>query len=155
MTEKCFIVLDCLTTQILQPMFLSKYAVAIVRFQQGSGCGAVGRAVASATRGPGFDSSHRQLLLSSYLLLTVCRKDKNKEKETGNGPFKKKDCSSVIYLNLTAIIALKHGPLFTHNHNFWPRFSSFSPFQYSWLYILPMADFELQTSGVGSDSFTT
>ena len=49
----------------------------------GSGCGAVGRAVAYDTRGPGFDSSHRQLLLNIYLLLTVCRKDKNKEKRPG------------------------------------------------------------------------
>ena len=53
----------------------------------GSGCGAVGRVVASNTRGPGFESSHRQLLLNIYLLLTVCRKDKNKEKEAANGPF--------------------------------------------------------------------
>ena len=53
----------------------------------GSGCGAVGRAVASDTRGPGFESSHRQLLLNIYLLLTVCRKDENKEKEARNGPF--------------------------------------------------------------------
>ena len=56
----------------------------------GSGCGAVGRAVASDTRGPRFESSHWQLLLNIYLLLTVCRKDKNKEKEAGNGPFLKK-----------------------------------------------------------------
>ena len=56
---------------------------------KGSGCGAVGRVVASDTRGPGFESSHRQLLLNIYLLLTVCRKDENKEKEAGNGPFKK------------------------------------------------------------------
>ena len=55
----------------------------------GSGCGAVGRAVASYIRGPGFESSHRQLLLNIYLLLTVCRKDENKEKEAGNGPFLK------------------------------------------------------------------
>ena len=53
----------------------------------GSGCGAVGRAVASDTRGPGFESSHQQLLLNIYLLLTVCRKDENKEKEAGNGRF--------------------------------------------------------------------
>ena len=32
----------------------------------GSGCGAVGRAVAYDTRGPGFESSHRQLLLNIY-----------------------------------------------------------------------------------------
>ena len=55
--------------------------------EKGSGCGAVGRAVAFNTRGPGFESSHRQLLLNIYLLLTVCRKDENKEKEAGNGPF--------------------------------------------------------------------
>ena len=47
----------------------------------GSGCGAVGRAVACNPRGPGFESSHRQLLLNIYLLLTVCRKDENKEKK--------------------------------------------------------------------------
>ena len=46
----------------------------------GCGCGTVGSAVASDTRGPGFESSHRQLLLNIYLLLTVCRKDENKEK---------------------------------------------------------------------------
>ena len=51
------------------------------------GCGAVGRAVAYDTRGPGFESSHRQLLLNIYLLLTVCRKDEYKEKEAGKGPF--------------------------------------------------------------------
>ena len=56
----------------------------------GSGCGTVGRAVAYDTRGPGFESSHRQLLLNIYLLLTVCRKDENKEKEAGNGPSFKK-----------------------------------------------------------------
>ena len=57
----------------------------------GSGCGTVGRAVASDTRGPGFESCLWQLLLNVYLLLTVCRKDENKEKEAGNGPifFKK------------------------------------------------------------------
>ena len=53
----------------------------------GSGCGAVGRVVTSDTRGPGIESSHQQLLLNIYLLLTVCRKDENKEKEAGNGQF--------------------------------------------------------------------
>ena len=42
-----------------------------------------GAGVASDTRGPGFESSHRQLLLNNYSLLSVCRKDKNKEKEAG------------------------------------------------------------------------
>ena len=62
----------------------------------GSGCGAVGRAVASDTRGPGFESSHRQLLLNIYLLLTVCRKDENKGKEAGNGPFFFKKKSVIV-----------------------------------------------------------
>ena len=42
------------------------------------------RAVASVTRGPRFESNHQQLLLNQYFL-TVCRKDKNKGKEAGNG----------------------------------------------------------------------
>ena len=41
------------------------------------------------TRGPGFESSRWQLLLNNYLLLTVCRKYENKEKETENSPFSK------------------------------------------------------------------
>ena len=58
----------------------------------GSGCGAVGRAVAYDTRRPRFESSHRQLLLNIYLLLTVCRKDENKEKRPGLAHlFKKKN----------------------------------------------------------------
>ena len=57
---------------------------------KGSGCGAVGRAVAYDTRGPRFESSHRQLLLNIYLLLTVCRKDENKEKRPGMAHFFKK-----------------------------------------------------------------
>ena len=35
-------------------------------------CDSVGRAVASNTRGPRFESSHRQRLLNQYFLLTVC-----------------------------------------------------------------------------------
>ena len=58
--------------------------------QLGSGCGAVGRAVAYDTRGPRFESSHRQLLLNIYLLLTVCRKDENKEKRPGMAHLLKK-----------------------------------------------------------------
>ena len=46
----------------------------------GSGCGAVGRAVASDTRGPPFESSHQQNL---YELSTVL---KIKKKEAGKGP---------------------------------------------------------------------
>ena len=52
----------------------------------GSGCGTVGRAVACNTRGPGFESSHWQLLLNIYFLLTVCRKDENKKKRGREWP---------------------------------------------------------------------
>ena len=74
----------CICKSVKYKIFTSKYK------SWGSGCGAVGRGVASDTRGPGFKSSHRQLLLNIYLLLTVCRKDENKGKEAGNGPFFKK-----------------------------------------------------------------
>ena len=59
----------------------------------GSGCGSVGRAVTSNTRGPRFESSHRQKLiyiLNYCLLSTVYWKTKIKKKEDGNGPFFKK-----------------------------------------------------------------
>ena len=59
----------------------------------GSGCGSVGRAVASNTRGPQFESSHQQkfiYILNICFLSTVCWKDENKEKAAGNGPFYKK-----------------------------------------------------------------
>ena len=48
---------------------------------RGSGCGSVGRAVASNTRGPRFESRHGQILKSIYLLSTVLFwKDENKGK---------------------------------------------------------------------------
>ena len=48
------------------------------------------RAVASDTRGPRFESSHWQKIiytLNICLLSTAHWKDKNKEKEAGNGPY--------------------------------------------------------------------
>ena len=54
-----------------------------------SGCGSVGIAVASNSRGPWFESSHRQkIIINIYSQLYW--KDENKEKETENGPFLKK-----------------------------------------------------------------
>ena len=53
----------------------------------GSGCDAVGRAVTSNIRGPGFEYSHWQLLLNIYLLLTV---KLLKKKRPGMAHFKKK-----------------------------------------------------------------
>ena len=45
-------------------------------------------AVLYDTRDPGFESSHRHLLLNNYLLLSIGRKEENKEKEAGTCPFK-------------------------------------------------------------------
>ena len=62
----------------------------------GSGCGSVGRVVASDSRGPQFESSHRQ----KFILNIYCQlywKDKNKEKEAGNGPFLKKKLYLVLH----------------------------------------------------------
>ena len=59
----------------------------------GSGCGSVGRAVTSNTKGPQFEASHWKkiiYLLNICLLSTVYGKDKIKKKEAGNGPFFKK-----------------------------------------------------------------
>ena len=64
-----------------------------------------GRAVASDTRGPRFESSHRQLLLNIYLLLTVCRKDEKKEKEAENGPFLKKNILGKSFNNASLKIS--------------------------------------------------
>ena len=46
-----------------------------------SGCATVDSAVTSYTRGPVFKSSDWQLLVNIYLLLTVCSRDENVEKE--------------------------------------------------------------------------
>ena len=69
----------------------------------GCGCGTVCSAVASDNRGPGFESSHRQLLLNNYYKLFV-EKTKINEKEAENGPFKKRlsitdflfDCRPIV-----------------------------------------------------------
>ena len=58
----------------------------------GSGCGSVGRAVASVTRGPWFESSHPQTLIWTFIcLLSIVLKRRNKEKEAGNGPYMKRN----------------------------------------------------------------
>ena len=56
----------------------------------GRGCGAVDRAVASNTGDPQFESLYRQQNISNVIICQLqSRKDKNKEKEAGNGPLKK------------------------------------------------------------------
>ena len=54
----------------------------------GSGCGAVGRAVASNTRDTRFQSSRRQFNLLSIVLNKLYRKDENKEKGPRMAQFK-------------------------------------------------------------------
>ena len=48
----------------------------------GSGCGSVGRAVASNSRGPRFKSRHRKKFIFNILLSNVLKR-RNKEKEAG------------------------------------------------------------------------
>ena len=64
----------------------------------GSGCGSVGRAVASDTRGSRFESSHWQTFISDIYLFTVncIEKMKIKKKEAGNGPFFIKKTTSTV-----------------------------------------------------------
>ena len=58
----------------------------------GSGCVSVGRAVASDTRGPRFESSHWQIFISDIYLFTVCiEKMKIKKKRPGMAHFLKKN----------------------------------------------------------------
>ena len=53
------------------------------------GCGSVGRAVASDSRGPWFESSHQQnIIYIEHLFSVNCvLKGRKKEKEAGYGPF--------------------------------------------------------------------
>ena len=53
-----------------------------------SGCGSVGRAFASDTRGPRFESSHWQKFIEH--LFSVNCIEETKINEAGNGPFFKK-----------------------------------------------------------------
>ena len=57
----------------------------------GSGCGSVGRVVASNTRDPQFESSsHRQILFTINCIKDVLKIRKKKEKEAGTAHFLKK-----------------------------------------------------------------
>ena len=52
----------------------------------GSGCGSVGRAVASNTRDPWFERCLRQICIYQFIDQLYYRIDENKEKEAGKGP---------------------------------------------------------------------
>ena len=61
----------------------------------GSGCGSIGRAVASNIRDPQFKSRHRQ----KFIYQLYNRKDEIKKKEAGNGPWSQKVfCSEIAIL---------------------------------------------------------
>ena len=62
--------------QILKPFFTLKSTIIVYRclgtknnLITGSGCGSVGRAVASNTRGPQFESSHRQEFIMNIFIV--------------------------------------------------------------------------------------
>ena len=55
----------------------------------GSGCGSVGRAVASDTRGPRFKSSHWHILYGTFVYCQPYWKDEIKKKWPGMAHFKK------------------------------------------------------------------
>ena len=55
----------------------------------GSGCGSVGRAVASNIRGPHFESSQRRIVKEPSFCCQPYWKYENKEKEAGYDPFLK------------------------------------------------------------------
>ena len=59
-------------------------------YLRGSGCGSVGRVVASDTRDLRFEPHHRQYLIYQLIYQLCNRKNENKEKEAGNGPSLKK-----------------------------------------------------------------
>ena len=52
----------------------------------GSGCGAVGRAVAFKTRGPRFDSSHRQNFIEHLFIINCIEKMKINKKRGREWP---------------------------------------------------------------------
>ena len=76
-----------------------------------SGCGSVGRAVASDTRGPQFESSHRPIFHNAHVFLLTAEKTKIKKQEAVNGPFFKKDTKlkikMVSYFKFCQIIVQK------------------------------------------------
>ena len=74
--------------------------------KRGSGCGSVGRAVASDTRGPRFESSHRQKFINIEQLLytvnCVMKRQKIKKKRPGMAHFKK-NANRAYYISAQVI----------------------------------------------------
>ena len=86
MLQKCIIIFINLTHdgQMIGCSILFCYAKTQ---KHGSGCGSVGREVASNTKGPRLKSSHRQTFIYMQHLVYCQPKDQNKEKEARYGTF--------------------------------------------------------------------
>ena len=65
----------------------------------GSGCGSVGRAVASDSRGPRFESHHRQKNYIEHFTVNCIEKTKIKKKRLGRAHFLKKNKWSLENFN--------------------------------------------------------
>ena len=73
------------------PLTLNVFNAKRIKISElGSGCGAVGRAIASNTRDPQFESSHRLYYLLSILLKNCIEKTKIKKKRSVMVQFMKK-----------------------------------------------------------------
>ena len=94
---------------------------------EGSGCGSVGRVVASNSRGLRFESSLRQKFILNFYCQLCIEKTKIKEKRPGIVHFLKKKCCSklrVIFFNWTTTkiflsIFIPFKQCFTERKSFW------------------------------------
>ena len=87
----------------------------------GSGCGSVGRAVASNYRGPWFEFSHQQNL--HWMFTNNCIERRKERKEAGNGPnkiqgFEHETVPTVVYLSCVPINFLPLGDACTVDNEY-------------------------------------
>ena len=93
------------TYRLLHSLVLRLSNLINLKFKSpGSGYGAVGRAVASNTRDPRFESSHRQYYILSTQLKNCIEKTKIEKKQAGNGPFLKKTHLGMLDSELPASV---------------------------------------------------
>ena len=90
---------------------LLQMVIAIIEETYASGCGSVGRAVASNTRDQLFESSHRQNCITNIFTISCwnkCRNDENEQKEAWNGPyFKNRKNSKCVIRHLSAVASCR------------------------------------------------
>ena len=73
-----------------------------------SGCGSVGRVVAINTRGPRFDSSHRQNFIEHLFIINCIEKTKINKKRPGMAHFKKR--FTLVKTLFRLLIRIKRSP---------------------------------------------